>query len=136
LEWLEESRDLGRWNSAPGVFDRQLPLISCVLRGDPYPAVRSVVADGVCDQVGDQVSDQVSIAEYKGAFEGEVRFEGLHVLALNDLGDDRAEIDFFPALQSGPALGEGEEDLEKVFLLLAGTEHVLADLAPGLNVSV
>src|SRR5262249_44153509 len=87
--------------------------------------------DRVGDEVGGETPDQPWIAYGPRRLQRQHVRERTQVVFSQRLTGDRREVDRLVPLRAAMAPGKRKTGFEQSFLLLAGTENVLADLTPG-----
>jgi hypothetical protein len=105
--------------------------------GELDRAAGGVVADGVVDQVGGQPLDQARVAEHRRGVQQRLNLDAFP-LGLGPGGaqvgrSGIGQVGGLTAADAAFAGGHGERALQKVFLVLAGFEDLLAGGAPLLD---
>jgi hypothetical protein len=136
LERLEQSLELAGRDHRSGVRDREGGASSGGVRDDVEPAVGDVVADGIRDQVRHEALDELRVAGRSGRLEHRGAPQSLMIVASQDGGGRRGEVDGVSPQASVVAPGERQQRLEQPFLAPAGRDDALAHLSQGDRVRV
>lgn len=128
LERLEQSLDLIARHDRSGVGDRERGSGSERADVNVDLSAGPVVADRVLEQVRHQTADQPTITGDGRGLECHVELQvtlvGLRGDALDRVIGDRCQLGGFAIVESALALGEGEQGIDQLLLLLALLERL------------